>query len=155
MSNQLREKTSELEVRLKLISAESIMTKSVITTKPDADLSELANQVIKDRISGVPVIGKNGKIIGIITTTDLLIVMGMILEGSVEENGKPTFSPTVSFAMSSDVISVSKKSTLDEIVKTMRNKSIHTIPVMEDDKLVGVIGRHDVLKKFYEVVKSL
>lgn len=36
----------------------------------------------------------------------------------------------------------------------MRSKGIHTMPVMEGERLVGIIGRHDILKKFYEVVRS-
>lgn len=155
MLSALKEKITALEVILKTVHAKDLMTASVITEKSESDLSEAANRMITNRIGGVPVTGKNGKMVGIITTTDLLIVMGMILDGSIEENGTATLKPTVSFAMTSDIVSVTKDTTLNEIVKIMRDKGIHTIPVMEGDKLVGVVGRHDVLRKFYEIVKNL
>ena len=156
MESQVKEKISELETKLKSVHAKSIMTKNVITTTPFAHLSDLANQLIKARVSGLPVVDKKGKVVGIVTTTDLFIVMGMVLEGTpVGIANMETIDPTVDFAMSTDVISIHKDTTLEEMVKLMRDKNIHTIPVMEGEKLIGVIGRRDVLKKFYEVVKNL
>ena len=152
---QLKEKITALENKLKSIKASALMTKKVSTTSPGANLAEVADLMIKERISGMPVLGREGKMIGIVTTTDLLIVMGMISDGSAVDRGESTINPTVEFAMSSDIYTVNENTGLDDVMHLMREKSIHTIPVMKDDQIVGVIGRHDVLKKFYEVVKTL
>ena len=65
--------------RLKLIKAEDIMTKKVITTTPDTHLADIAEMLIKYRISGLPVIDGQGKLIGIVTASDLFILMDMII----------------------------------------------------------------------------
>jgi len=154
---ETQSKISLLEEKLKAVKASDIMSTDVKTCKLNIFLADLAEEMIKARISGMPVLGRNGNISGVVTTTDLLIVMGMILEGKVEsDDGGTSINPTVDFAMSSeDIISVTRETTLDEIVRLMRGKSIHTIPVMEEGQLLGVVGKHDVLRKFYAVVKDL
>ena len=154
MPEQVRQKSAELEGKLKAIHAKNIMTRTVITTTPTTPLADTAIQMIKHRISGMPVIGKKGNIVGIVTTTDLFIVLAMIMEGNTDKFGVSPTSPPVDVAMSTDVFVVNENAGLDEIVKLMRNESIHTIPVMNGDKLVGVIGRHDVLRRSYEVAKT-
>lgn len=155
MENQLKATIEELKTRLNTVRVSDMMTRSVVTTTPQVHLADLADQMIKDRISGLPVIGKEGKMIGVVTTTDLLIVMGMMLERTAMEQKASSVNPTVDFAMSTDIISVTEDTTLDEVVRLMRTKSVHTIPVVRGDQIVGVVGRHDVLKKFYEAVKDL
>ena len=144
----------ELEVKLKLVRAKDIMTRNVITTTLPAPLSEVAMQMIKHRINGMPVVGKKGNLVGIVTTTDLFIVLAMILEGTTEKFGASPTDPIVDVAMTTEVMSVKEETALDEILKLIRSESIHTIPVLHGEKLIGVIGRHDVLKKFYEIAKT-
>ena len=157
MTQQAKPKANQqLEEKLKAVKAKDMMTKTVVTTTPQAHLADLADEIIKHRISGMPVVDSKGKLCGVVTMTDLLVVMGMVLEGSaVEDDGMtPTVNPKVNIAMSSDVVTIRPETTLDEIVKIMRNKGIHTIPIMDGDKLAGVVGKHDVLKKFYEVIRK-
>ena len=146
----------QLEERLQAVKAKDIMTKTVSTTKPTVALGDLAEEMIRARISGMPVMGKDNHVIGVVTTTDLLIVMGMIIEGKVEEQGDTQVNPSVDFAMSSDtVVTIDPDTTLADIVRLMRTKSIHTIPVMQNGELAGVIGKHDVLRCFYAIVNDL
>jgi len=156
MVDQVKDKIGELEAKLKLISAQDIMSTEVITTNLTTTLAELSDQMIKARVSGMPVLDKNNKVMGIVTQTDLLIVMSMVLEGTARGAGNiSTINPTVDFAMSNEVVSVEGDTTLDDIVKLMRDKSIHTLPVMKGDQLIGIIGKHDAMKRFYEAVKDL
>ena len=108
--------------------------------------------MIKKRISGLPVAAENGDLVGMITATDLFTLIDIIRSGSVKESA---LNPKVSFAMSARIISIEKTTTLDEIITTMKRKNIHTIPVCENGKMVGVVGRRDVFKNFYNAAQSI
>jgi len=156
MKKSLKTWLGDLSDNLESIKAKDIMTKKVITTKVDAHLAEVAQVMIKARISGLPVLSKKGKVIGVVTATDLFLVMDMIKSGDIVEDDKLAVSnPTVRFAMSSDLIKIKKSTTLEEIIALMKYKNIHTLPVFEGSKMVGVIGRRDVFKNFYSAVKSV
>jgi CBS domain-containing protein len=114
--------------------------------------------MIKSRISGLPVCNSSGRVIGVITADDLFMVMDMIRSGdvpcSVSGKGERT-APTVEFAMSTNVHKISTNMNLEDIIVTMKYKNAHTLPVVENDELVGVVGRRDVFNNFYAVVKKL
>jgi len=150
-----KRRLSDLAKSLRAIRAKDIMTKEVITTKEDTTLADIAGLMVKRRISGLPVLKKKKELVGIITADDLFIVMDMIKSGDMVGNGLMAIStPTVKFAMSTEIIKVKKNTTLEEIFAIMKYKNVSTLPVFEGKKLVGIIGRHDVFKKFYEVLKS-
>ncbi len=147
---------SDLIEKLKSIRAEDIMTRKVITTTADTHLADIAHILIKSRISGLPVLDEAKKLVGIITASDLFILLDMIKSGDVVENGKMAVpNPTVKFAMSTDIITVQKNITLNQIISLMKYRNIHTLPVCEGDEMIGVIGRRDIYKNFYRVVKEL
>ena len=147
-------KNVNLEAKLRTVCARDIMTKNVMTINQLTPLSEVASIMIKQRVNGMPVVGKNGNLVGIVTTTDLFIVLAMIMEGNTDKFGVTPTDPVVDVAMATEIIGVKEATTLEEILKLIRSESIHTIPVLDGDKLVGIIGRHDVLKKFYEIAKT-
>jgi CBS domain-containing protein len=143
----------KLTKRLKEIKAKDIMTKDVITVTKDETLADIAELMISKRISGFPVL-ENDKIIGIITADDLFLVMDMIKTGEIPENNCESCSPKANFAMSTEAITVSPETNLDEIIALMKYRNIHTLPITSQNKLVGVIGRRDVFKCFYFAVKD-
>jgi CBS domain-containing protein len=155
MNNHKSLNLEKLTEQLKQIKAKDIMTKEVITVKKEDTLSEVAELMISKRISGFPVVEDN-EIIGIITTNDLFLVMDMIKTGEILKDNNIDYSqPKVSFAMSTEIITVSPEGNLDEIIALMKYRNIHTLPVTSQNKLVGVIGRRDVFKNFYSVVRDL
>ncbi|MBP8717732.1 MAG: CBS domain-containing protein [Candidatus Atribacteria bacterium] len=155
MNNYKSLNLDELTARLKQIKAKDIMTKEVITVNKEDTLADVAELMISKRISGFPVLEDN-EIIGIITANDLFLVMDMIKTGEILKNNSSDYSqPKVSFAMSTEVITVSPEGNLDEIIGLMKYRNIHTLPVTSQNKLVGVIGRRDVFKNFYCVVRDL
>jgi len=156
MPRRAKPRMKNLTEKLKSIKAKDIMTKDVITTKESASLADIAKLMIKMRISGLPVVGKKGRMVGLITATDLFLVMDMIKSGDiVGDDMMPLSNPTVKFALSTGVVKIRKNTTLDEIISIMKYQNVHTLPVFEKTKLVGVIGRRDVFKNFYSVVKGL
>jgi len=155
MSNKKTFTLQELTNRLKQIKAKDIMTKDVITVQKDDTLDNVAEMMIDKRISGSPVI-ENDEIIGIITADDLFLVMDMIKTGEIlKDNSADNSFPKVHFAMSTEVITVSPEANLDEIIKLMKYRNIHTLPVVSNNKMVGVIGRRDVFNNFYYALKRI
>ncbi len=155
-SKSPKSRLASLNRRLKDIKAKDIMTEYVITTTENTTLAEVAEIMIKTRISGLPVVNKRGRIIGIITATDLFIVMDMIKSGEIITSGtSATNVPTAKFAMSTEIFRIRKHTSLEEIIALMQFKNAHTLPVMEGNKMVGVVGRRDVFKNFYAIEKEL
>lgn len=156
MTEQSKTGVEALVARLKEIRAADFMTRNIVTAKNDMKLAELATIMSKARISGLPVADGSGKMIGVITATDLFNLMSMIMDGAVAEEGKTGLcNPSVKFAMSTSVRSISPETTLYEIIGLVSAKKIHTLPVTEGDKLVGIVGRHDIFKLFYNEIKNL
>ncbi|MCK5393535.1 MAG: CBS domain-containing protein [Candidatus Omnitrophica bacterium] len=147
---------SNLSKKLNSITAGDIMTTRVVSTTEDSYLSDVAEIMIKERISGLPVMNKKGKVVGIITETDFFLVMDMITSGDIVENGKLEKShPTVKFAMTTEVVKIKKSTNLNKIISLMKYRNTHTFPVFEDNIMVGIVGRRDVFRSFYAAVKSL
>ena len=145
----------DLTDALKQIKAKDIMTKNVITVKKDDTLDDVAELMIKKRISGFPVL-ENNKIIGTITADDLFMVMDMIKTGEILKNNNKEYSlPRVEFAMSTELFTVSPDTDLDEIIALMKYRNIRTLPVTIENKMVGVIGRRDIYSNFYCALKGI
>jgi len=133
-----------------------IMTKDVISVSPDASLKEVGEIFKEKRISGVPVVDKNGNIIGIITLTDLLRILDQIykwreIEKKVSELKlsemfeKEKSEAKVENIMTKDVFTISEDKTIDDVMRMMFGKGVHTIPVTKGGRLVGVIGKRDLI----------
>ncbi len=148
-------KTRTMEERLKKIRAEDIMSKFAITTTEDTRISDLAHLMMRFKISGIPVI-KDGKICGIVSATDLFNLMGKIIKEIGRGRAPDDYYATpVKELMTSNVISVQKDMNLTEIMKIMTGYNIHTLPVMESDKIIGIIGRRDVINAcFFEAFEE-
>ena len=109
--------------------ARQIMTKEIITVTPGMTVKSLANTLIKNQISGAPVTGKDGKIIGIVSEADI-----------VANKGKD-----VKALMSKKIISVVEDTPVEEIAQLMTARKIKRVPVMHGDAIVGIVSRADIV----------
>ncbi len=145
--------------------AQDIMTTKVLTVTPETTVSELAHLLTDNTINGVPVIDEDDKLLGVVTENDLIFqkkkvhipTVINILDSFIylespdrmkEEMQKITGS-TVADIYSRKVKTVSVDTPVDEIATLMAEKNIHTIPVVEKDKLVGIIGKKDIIKTIF------
>lgn len=143
-------------------SAYEIMTKDVLTVSPTMSVNELAKLLTSRNINGAPVIDDDGNLIGVVTENDLVFqkkkvhipTVINILDSFIfleshkrmkEEMAKIT-GVTVESICSRDVKTVSPTTPVDEIATLMVEKNIHTIPVVDDGILVGVIGKKDIIR---------
>ena len=145
-----------------MLKAKDIMTKEVITVSQDTSIKDLAEILWKNRISGVPVLDEDGTVVSVVTESDLidqtkkvhiptmisLLDSVIFLESSkkTEQEIRKMSGNTAGDISSSEFITVTEETGLDEIATIMSEKNIHTLPVMEDDKLVGIIGKSDIIR---------
>jgi len=147
-----------------MLNAGDIMTTDVITVKKETPLGELAEILTKNRINGVPVVDDEGLLIGIICESDLIrkdkklhipTVVALFdaviyLESSkkMEEEIKRISATTVEDLFASKVATVDEKTPIDEIATIMTQEKFYTIPVMDGERLVGIVGKNDVIRTF-------
>jgi CBS domain-containing protein len=111
------------------MQAKDIMTRDIITVSPNMTIKNLATTLIKNQISGAPVAGKNGKIVGVVSEADI-----------VAKKGKD-----VKAIMSKKIISVGEEATVEEIAQLMTTHRIKRVPVMRDNAVVGIVSRADIV----------
>lgn len=144
-----------------MLKAKDIMKTDVITVSPETTVEELGRLLIKNRISGAPLLDTTNKLVGIVTENDLikqntrfhiptllrLFDAFIPLEGfsSVEDEIKRMSASTVAEICARDVITVDPETSLQDIATIMYEKKIHLLPVMSDEKLVGIIGKIDLI----------
>ncbi|MEO8954601.1 MAG: CBS domain-containing protein [Ktedonobacteraceae bacterium] len=112
--------------------ASDIMTRKVCTIHPDASAQEAAQLLDRMRISGLPVVDTESKIIGIITEADII--------SKVDKEGL-----LVCDIMSHDVITVDEETPVNEIAMLLTERKIKRVPVIGNDKLVGIVSRGDIV----------
>jgi CBS domain-containing protein len=112
--------------------ARDIMTHKVYTIYPEASVQEAAQLLSRKSISGVPVIDKDGKIIGIVTEADII--------AKVNREGL-----RVADIMSPEIIVVDEETRVGEIAMLLTERKIKRVPVMRNGKLVGIVCRADIV----------
>jgi CBS domain-containing protein len=152
-----------------MLKAKDIMTKDVITVKPEATVEELARLLMNNKVSGVPVSNDNKKLIGIVTENDLItqnkrlhiptvirLFDAFILLGSgrMEEEIKKMAATTVDEICTKKVVSITEETTLDEIATIMAEQHVHLLPVLREGMVVGIVGKADMVRAMtYEASK--
>lgn len=145
-----------------MLYARDIMTTEVITTAPETSVTEVAALLDKHRISGVPVVDKEGWVVGVITQSDLvarardlelppaiaLFDLRLFLEtpGHFKKRLEKMLGTTVQEVMTEKPVTVHPEMPVPEIAALMARKKMHTIPVLEGAKLAGVIGKIDLIR---------
>ncbi|MCF2524649.1 CBS domain-containing protein [Bradyrhizobium sp. G127] len=139
--------------------AHQIMTRQVLSVTPDTPVLEAANTMLQQHISGLPVIDKSGKLIGIVSEGDFirraeigtgrkrgrwlkfLIGPGKSASEFVHEQGRK-----VSEVMTPEPYTVTEDTPLEDIVQLMEKKNVKRLPVMRGDAIVGIVTRSNLLQ---------
>lgn len=142
----------KLEQKLKGIKAKDLMSRFAITIKDNETATNLAHLMMRFKISGVPVIDKNGDIHGIVTATDLFNLMKSIIKDMDSQASLESYADKrVNDLMTEDAVTITEETNLFEMMKIMCEHNIHTLPVMGLSKkdIVGVIGRRDIVNAVF------
>ncbi len=129
------------------------MTRELHTITPDTTVSEALNLMQEYSIRRFPVLDKRGRLVGIVLEKDLLYASPSPATSlSVYEIGYLLSKLKVEKVMSRDVITVAASAPLEEAARIMIDNKIGGLPVMEGQKLVGIITETDVFKVLLEML---
>ena len=140
-----------------------VMTRRVISVLPEAPLREVAALMLERRISGVPVVDRAGRVLGVVSEGDFLRrpeietdVRGprwLRFFTSVEDQARDyikTHGLTAADVMSAPALTVDAEATLATVAGLMSGKGVKRLPVLEDGRLAGIVTRADLLRAVYE-----
>ncbi len=149
------------------MKVKEIMTKDVVSIKPDDNAKDALALLFKMQISGLPVIDSQAKLVGMFTEKDII---SYILPSYIEkvgrfiydENPKSTKKKfldlskmTVSQLMRKDVVTTSEDTPLCEVARIMLTQKARRLPVLDKSgKVVGIVARGDVLKALAKEVET-
>lgn len=129
----------------------SVLLKHIMTPNPQC-VSTLDNLIVLKHIyekrnfhHHIPVTD-GGKVIGMISLIDFMRAIG---NATLEDN-EPVYKKSVKEIMTQNVVSLEQNLPIDEAVKIFLKNEIHAIPVMNKERIVGIITTNDLLKYFYE-----
>ncbi|HET7391416.1 MAG TPA: CBS domain-containing protein [Nitrososphaeraceae archaeon] len=119
------------------MNAYDVMSVNIVAAKENATAIEIATRIVLGAFNGVPIIDNDGKVIGIVTTIDLLKAMS---------EGKRLDTMSAKEIMTSNPAVINQDATVDEIIDILYRKRIDMLPVLEEDgRLIGVVSRQDIL----------
>lgn len=166
MMSKMREGMATKGVRQMIATAASVMTNSVISVSPEASLLDVLRLFVEENIHGAPVIGDEGDIQGVISTTDLLRAeesehSTVLAEADYLREYLDFSAPdwsgdltdfqdrlarrTVSDVMTKSFASVSVDSSIPDIARCLRENAIHRVWVVDGQELCGVISTLDLM----------
>ncbi|MEA1901885.1 MAG: CBS domain-containing protein [Thermodesulfobacteriota bacterium] len=145
-----------------MLKVKDIMTEDLITVLPDAEIAQATKLILKKGINGVPVVDEMGSLVGILCQSDLIAQQKKlpvpsfftILDGFVplisikqlEREAQKIAATTVAHAMTPNPVTVRPETSVEDVAALMVGKNFHTLPVVDEGKLVGIVGKKDVLK---------
>ena len=145
-----------------MIKVKDIMTTDLITLTLDMDIVTAGNILLENKINGAPVLDENGDLVGILCQSDLIAqqkklpiptvftlldsVIQLTSKKQIEKQVRKITALTVSDAMTPNPVTVNPDSMLETVAALMVESNFHTLPVIDNGRLVGVVGKEDILR---------
>ncbi len=149
-----------------MLTAKEIMTRKVITVKPDLSVKELARVLVTNKISGAPVVDEQENLVGIVTEKDLIeqdkklhlptvitlfdAVIYLESEKHFKEELKKLAASSVEDIMERDAVTITEETSLQDIATIMSDQDKDLLPVLRDDRIVGIVGKEDVVRSMMD-----
>jgi len=114
------------------IPASEIMTRNVITVPMTMPVKEIAQILSEKRITGLPVVDDEHRVVGIISELDIISRQGA----------------TAAEIMSDQVISATEQTDAEEVAHLFTSSRIRRVPILADGKLVGIVSRSDLMRLY-------
>jgi CBS domain-containing protein len=148
--------------------AHQIMTRNVITVRPDSSIVDAAKLMLERHVSGLPVLDKDGALVGIVSEGDFLrrseidtqrkrprwlqylMSPGRAANEFVHQSGRK-----VEEIMARDPVTVTEDAQLEELVALMEKHDIKRLPVMQNDRLVGIVTRANLLQAVASLARDV
>lgn len=119
-----------------------VMTRGVVTVPISAKIKDAADLMVKYRLSGIAVMGSHGKVLGIVSNTDLLKVLG-----------KEWKDTTIESIMTSNIVGIDPTDTLADAAKVMYDNHVHRLLVLSEtgvgasQRPIGIISAGDIVRE--------
>ncbi len=136
-----------------------VMTPNVISVTPETPIAEAAGLMLEHRISGLPVVGPDGAVVGVVTEGDMLrrVETGtdrhharwlefLITPGRLAREYANANARKVGEVMSMNVAAVAPHDSLEAVVHLMESRHIKRVPVLEAGRLVGIVSRANLVR---------
>jgi CBS domain-containing protein len=149
------------------MKAGDVMTRHIVSVNPESSISEAAQLMILNRISGLPVLDERGKLVGIVTEGDLLrrVETGterrrprwlefLIGPGRLATEYVHTHGRRIQEVMTSSPETIVEETPLDEVVLLMERKRIKRLPVVRGDEVVGIVSRANLVQVLASLVRQ-
>jgi CBS domain-containing protein len=124
-----------------LLKAKDIMRSPVLAATPQAVLRDVAIQLVSHEFSGMPIGGRDGQVLGVVTESD-------ILRALIE--GRRLASLTATEVTTGPPIAVDADTPVHDVMRKLEDYRIVRVPVTEKEVLIGIISRRDVIKAVVE-----
>jgi CBS domain-containing protein len=149
------------------MKAKDIMTSPVVTVEPDVAVLQAVRIMLQRRMSGLPVVDKEGGLVGIITEGDFLRraetgtqrrrprwLEFLVGPGRLAQEYAHSHGRKVSEIMTPDPITVEEDAPLDDVVKLMEKRQIKRVPVVRGNNVVGIVSRANLLHALASVARE-
>ena len=150
------------------MKARDVMVSPVITVKPSSSVKEVATTMLEQRISAVPVVDDQGKLVGIISEGDLMHrseagterrrswwLLGWTGDETLAAEYVKAHARTVADVMMRNVITATPETPLHEIAALLERNSIKRVPIVKDGQLVGIVSRANLIQAVASTRKEL
>jgi CBS domain-containing protein len=141
------------------MKASDVMVSTVITVGPDATVQDVADLLLRNRISAVPVVGANGEVLGIVSEGDLMNrpeskterqkswwLHVLASNDALAVDYVKSNSRKAADVMTRDVITASPETPVAEIAALLEKNCIKRVPITKDRKIVGIVSRANLLQ---------
>ena len=150
------------------MKAKDVMTSPVVSVEPDAPVLQAVRIMLQRHISGLPVVGKDGRLVGIVTEGDLLRraetgtqrrrprwLEFLVGPGRMADEYTRSHGRKVEEIMTAEPLTVTEDTSLEEVVKVMEKRRIKRLPVLRDNKVVGIVSRANLLHALAGVAREV
>jgi acetoin utilization protein AcuB len=135
------------------IAVRDWMTRRVVSIRPDARLGEAAALMRTRKIRHLPVVERGGRLVGVVTARDLRqALFAPSVRDGLENLRVVLDSLAVRDVMTRGVISVRAATSIREAARLMHERKVGALPVVERDRLVGLLTESDILDGFHRVL---
>ena len=128
------------------------MTRNPVTATPDMSIADATSLMKQEKVHRLPVLDKDKKLVGLITEKDILYASPSPASSlSIHEMAYLLSKLTVKKLMSKNVVTINKDTTVEEAARMMVDQDLSCLPVLEGDKLIGIVSKSDMFKILLEL----
>jgi CBS domain-containing protein len=144
-----------------MMTVRDVMTRSVVSVHRSTPLKEVAQALIDNGISGVPVVDVDGAVLGVVSEADLLVKgqgadairhrpLARFLGESRESRAQlvKLGAVTAAEAMTSPAVAITSGRSIHEAAAIMTARRVNRLPVVDDGRLVGIVSRADLVRAY-------